>query len=161
MERQSETVVDEFISMVDEFRMKRRCFAFQDDLERAKRVQSAFLQRKQILHDDPGAVVVTTKLASSNSRTGRRVEGSAETADVTSFDPLNALKDIISDLYGRYDAAVRLAMEVCSKQDDVQRKATEILPDAEHLLSEVGDRVRKVSAVVIYRFSHLTRCPCH
>jgi hypothetical protein len=145
MERQSETVVDDFISMVDELRIKGRFKGVQDDLERAKRLRSAYLQRNQIRHDHSRAVAPTSASALVKSpKSGKRAERNGTTVEAISFDPLEALKGIISDLYVRYDTAVREAMEVCRKQDEVERKASEILPDAEHLLSEVGDRVRKV-----------------
>lgn len=146
MERQSETVVDDFISMVDELRIKGRFQGVLDDLERAKRLRLAYQQRNQIRHDHSGAVVpASTSGLVKSPKSGRRSERNGTTVESTSFDPLEALKGIISDLYRRYDDAVRQAMEVCRKQDEVQRQASEILPDAEHLLSEVGDRVRKVS----------------
>lgn len=144
-ERHSESVVDEFISMVDDFSVKRRCATVQDDLEHARRVQADFLQQKRSRPDETEAALA--KLQSAPRKTlkpGKRTGGPAA-ADIISFDPLNTLKEIISDLHERYDAAVRQAMEVCRKQDDVQRQASETLPEAEHLLSEVGDRVRKVS----------------
>lgn len=145
LERHSESVVDEFINTVDEFRVKRRCAGIEDDLAHARRVLADFLQQNQSHPDASGAALA--KLHSTlrkTSRPGNRTEGPVAT-DIISFDPLSALKGIISDLHGRYDAAVRQAIEVCRKQDDVQRQASEILPEAEHLLAEVGDRVRKVS----------------
>jgi hypothetical protein len=126
LERHSESVVNEFISMVEEFRMRGRCSTIQDDLELAKRLQFDFAQQKQAF-------------------SGSNEIEYAAAKPFPCLPPLEVLRGTAFCMAGRYDTAVRQAIEVCRKQDAVQRQASEILPEAEHLLSEVGDRVRKVS----------------
>lgn len=146
VERESESVVDDFVSIVDVFRVQRRCLMVQDDLNKARMVRAAYLRRKGILHSGGGDAETTSSnhQEAKEDITWTKQDQAASAAQVVSIDPLDAVKDIIRDLHERYDIAVRQALDVCRKQDDVQRKASELLPVAEHLLSQFGDRVRKV-----------------
>lgn len=149
VERETEAVVEDFISMVNMFSIERRCSMVQDDLDRARALKSAYVTRKLLPDASTGFAVkkMSKPLEPKEDVVDLPDKSQAQNASntqVISIDPLNAVKDIISDLHDRYDFAVRQALDVCRKQDDVQRKASELLPDAEHLLSQIGDRVRKV-----------------
>jgi hypothetical protein len=149
VERQSESVVDDFITMVDMFRVQRRCSMVQGDLDRARMVRSAYVRQKLGSYAPSGPT--SAKSALSNSRGDQSLASQSPISgpQIVFIDPIGTVKDIISDLHERYDVAVRDALDICRKQDDVQRKASELLPDAEHLLSQIGDRVRKVSRAVV------------
>ncbi|KAJ9108917.1 hypothetical protein QFC21_000238 [Naganishia friedmannii] len=147
-EREGQSLVKDFITTVENFRTRRGCSILEDDLRKMTRVQLGYvgLSRMPQMNghaSSNGALTGKPTMVEQNT-SGRESSG---TSDLSAFDSLHAAKDVIADLHERYTVAIRQAVEVCQQQDAVQRKVSELSPEAETLLSKIGDQVRKLRAI--------------
>jgi hypothetical protein len=147
VEREGQALVKDFITTVENFRTQHGVSILDDDLRKMRQVQLGYVGLTRMpqvngqASDNGAATGKPAKMEQNTS--GQEL---SETTQVSAFNPLNAAREIIAELHERYNVAIRQAVEVCQQQDAVQRKVSELLPEAETLLSKIGDQVRKVSS---------------
>lgn len=144
----------DFITTVENFRTRRGCSILEDDLRKMRRVQLGYVGLSRTPQAD-GHASINGALAGKPVAMEQNTSGKEllEMSQVPVFNPLNAAKEIIADLHERYNVAIRQAVEVCQQQDAVQRRVSELLPEAETLLAKIGDQVRKVSRMTLRSFT--------
>ncbi|KAJ9125273.1 hypothetical protein QFC22_000228 [Naganishia vaughanmartiniae] len=145
-EREGQALVKDFITTVESFRARHGCSILENDLRKMRRVQLGYVGLSRMPQANGHAKsngAATEK--SANAEQNESSKEPAEISQVSAFNPMNAVKEVIEDLHERYNVAIQQAVEVCQQQDTVQRHVSELLPEAETLLSKIGDQVRKVS----------------